>query len=178
MERQYWEVGKVAEIKSITRWWWAWNFDKEEEWLNQMADNGYALVGAKWIFYQFEKTEPGEYIIRIEYHKNRMEYINFIEELGAERISYYMGWNYYRRKSSLGEFDIFSDLKSKIEHLKGVERLILPLGVMNIGVGIMNSINITHIGFINLLLAAVLFYGYGCIKTKREGLEKERKLHE
>jgi len=168
----------MGEIKKVTRWWWAWNFDKEEEWLNNMANNGYALVGAKWIFYQFEKAEPGEYIIRIEYHKDSLEYVHFMEELGAERVAHYMGWNYYRRQSRLGEFDLFSDLKSKIEHLKSIERLILPLGIMNLGIGIMNSINITHIGFINLLFSTVIFYGYGCIKTKREVMEKEKRLRE
>ncbi len=168
----------MGEIKKVTRWWWAWNFDKEEEWLNNMAHSGYTLVDVKWIFYRFKKTEPDEYIIRLEYHENNPEYIHFMEDLGAERISHYMGWNYYRRKSSLGEFDIFSDLKSKIEHLKSIERLILPIGIMNIGIGIANSISITHIGFINLLLAALIFYGYGCIKTKREVMEKEMSLHE
>ena len=73
---------------------------------------------------------------------------------------------------------MFSDLKSKIEHLKSIERLILPLGIMNMGIGLINSINITHIGVINLLLSTLIFYGYGCIKTKREVMEKEKRLHE
>lgn len=167
----------MAEYKSMIRFWWAWKFDKEEEWLNQMADNGYTLVWTKWIFYKFEKTQPGEYIIRMEYHKNDPNYITFMQELGAERISYYLGWNYFRRKSELGSFDIFSDLKSKINHFRRIEQLLLPLGLMNIGVGIMNSVN-AHIGFLNLLLAVLIFYGLGCIRTRREILEKEERLHE
>lgn len=168
----------MAEIKKITRWWWAWNFDKEEEWLNEMADNGYALVDAKWISYWFEKTEPGEYIVRLEYQKNNFEYLSFMKELGAERVSYYMGWNYFRRKSALGEFDLFSDLKSKIDHLKRIEQLILPLGILNIGSGIINSINNSPIGLLNLLVGSIIFYGYGCIKTKKEVMEREKRLHE
>lgn len=168
----------MAETKNVIKWWWAWKYDKEEEWLNNMANNGYALKYAKFIFYQFEKTMPGEYIIRIEYHKNNSDYISFMEELGAKRVSYYMGWNIFRRKSELGEFDIFSDLKSKIGHLKRIEQLLLPIGIMNIGIGIVNSINTIPIGVINLLLAALLFYGYGCVKTKRELLEKEERLLE
>ncbi len=33
----------MNEKKTIHRWWWAWNFDKEEQWLNEMAMEGWAL---------------------------------------------------------------------------------------------------------------------------------------
>lgn len=29
-----------AETKTVFRWWWEWDFDKEEQWLNQMAQSG------------------------------------------------------------------------------------------------------------------------------------------
>lgn len=168
----------MGEIIKKVKFWWAWQFDKEEEWLNEMAEQGYTLVRAKWIFYWFEKTEPGEYIIRLEYQSNDPGYVSFMKEMGAERVSYHMGWNFFRRKSNLGEFNLFSDLKSKIAHLKRIEQLLLPLEIMNVGIGIMNSINVPHIGYLNLLLACLICYGHGCVKTKREILEKEKRLHE
>ena len=168
----------MAEIKKVTRWWWAWNFDQEEAWLNRMAEDGYALTDARWIFFRFEKTEPGEYIIRLEHHPRDAKYIDFMEELGAEHISESVGWNYYRRKSSLGDFRIFSDLKSRIDHLRSIERLMLLLGIANIGVGVANSFSTTPLGSINLLVAALIFYGFGCVKTKRTMLETEKLLHE
>ena len=30
--------------KVIRKWFWAWNFEKEEEWLNEMSAKGLALV--------------------------------------------------------------------------------------------------------------------------------------
>ena len=32
-----------AETKTVFRWWWAWDFDKEEQWLNQMAQFGWLI---------------------------------------------------------------------------------------------------------------------------------------
>lgn len=168
----------MGEIIKMTKWWWAWNFDKEEEWLNEMAEKGYALIDAWACFYTFEKTEPGEYIIRLEYQNEGVDYLDFLKDIGAERVARYAGWNFFRRKSSLGPFDIYSDLSSKIAHLKKIERLLAALGFMNLGVGIINTINVPHIGYINLFLAAIIFYGYGCVKTKRDVLEREKNLHE
>ena len=28
------------ERKTITKWFWVWQFEKEEEWLNEMSANG------------------------------------------------------------------------------------------------------------------------------------------
>lgn len=175
----------MSERMKITKLWWTWNFDKEEEWLNEMAEQGYALVSAKWCFYEFERTEPGEYIIRLEFQKEDPKYLSFMNDIGAERISYWFGWNYYRRKSELGEFDLFSDLKSKINHLKRIEGILLPVGLLNIGAGLINIANavnfatgVVWIGIISMFMAGLCFYGYGCVKTKREILEKELRLHE
>ena len=48
----------------IRKWFWAWDFDKEEAWLNEMASEGLALVSVGWCRYEFEPCEPGEYIVR------------------------------------------------------------------------------------------------------------------
>ena len=31
--------------KTIRKWFWTWDFEKEEKWLNEMAAQGLALVG-------------------------------------------------------------------------------------------------------------------------------------
>ena len=35
----------------IRKWFWAWEFDKEEQWLNDMAAKGKALVSARYATY-------------------------------------------------------------------------------------------------------------------------------
>ena len=49
---------------------WAWNFDKEEKWLNEMAAKGLCLISVGLFRYDFEDCEPGEYQIRMQLLKN------------------------------------------------------------------------------------------------------------
>ncbi|MBQ3859711.1 MAG: DUF2812 domain-containing protein, partial [Clostridia bacterium] len=46
---------------TVRKWFWGWDFDKEEAWLNEMAAKGLALVSVGLGRYEFEETEPGEY---------------------------------------------------------------------------------------------------------------------
>lgn len=102
----------MNEKKTIHRWWWAWNFDKEEQWLNEMAMEGWALYDTGFCVYHFEKTEPGEYMIRLEMHKPDYAYEAFMEETGAQHVGRQVQWAYFRKKASQGSFDIFSDIDS------------------------------------------------------------------
>ena len=56
----------MAERKTIYKLWFVWDYDKEERWLNEMASNGWALVDVGFCRYTFERSEPGEYSIRLE----------------------------------------------------------------------------------------------------------------
>ena len=55
---------------TMHKWFWIWDFDKEEQWLNQMAANGKALVHTGFCTYEFEDCTPGEYIYRLELLEN------------------------------------------------------------------------------------------------------------
>lgn len=176
----------MNEKKTVHRWWWAWNFDKEEQWLNEMAMEGWALYDTGFCVYHFEKTEPGEYIIRLEMHKRDYAYESFMEETGAQHVGRQVQWAYFRKKASQGSFDIFSDIDSRISHLDKIIKLFLIIallnlisGSINILIGITASVPINQIGGIaNFLVAYPLLYGMGLIQGKKDFLEKERFLHE
>ncbi|MBQ1532501.1 MAG: DUF2812 domain-containing protein [Solobacterium sp.] len=166
-------------MKTFYRLFWVWDFDKEEQWLNEMAEQGWVLDSYQICRYTFVNCEPGEYIIRMEMHGGfDPGYIEFMEDTGAELIAKFFGWMYFRRKAEFGEFNIFSDIDSKISHLKGIANLLMIIGFMNIIIGIANSILPVHMGFINLLCAALLMYAVGRIHGKIEALRQERRLHE
>ena len=168
----------MRERKTVTKWFWVWDFEKEEDWLNEMAMEGWALVSVGFLTYTFERCEPGEYIIRLEMHGYDDSYLSFMEDMGAEYIGRVFKWIYFRRASELGQFDIFSDIDSKIAHLKNIYTMILLIGIGNLLIGLGNSVNRLGIGWINLLVASLLMYGCGVIKGKIDYLEKERKLRE
>ena len=60
----------MTERKMVRKWFWAWEFDKEEQWLNDMAAQGLALVDVGFCRYEFEECPPGEYQIRLELLEN------------------------------------------------------------------------------------------------------------
>ena len=169
----------MAERKTVHKWLWVWDFEKEERWLNEMAMDGWALCKVGFGKYVFERTQPGEYIIRLELHQHDEHYIEFMHDTGAEVAGRLFAWVYFRRKSELGPFDIFSDIDSKIAHLNKIGRMLGVIGGANLGIGVMNSFNPSvRIGWVNLLCATLLMYGLGRIHGKKEALENERELRE
>lgn len=164
--------------KVIRKWFWVWDFEKEEQWLNEMAESGWALEKVGFCKYTFVRCEPGEYIIRLEMHDNDENYMAFMNEIGAEYIGQIVKWIYFRRRASEGPFDIFSDVDSRITHLDGIGKFLLIIGMMNLVIGIINSIYGITFALVNLVCATLLMYGLGRIHGKKEALERERELHE
>ncbi len=168
----------MSERKTTYKLLFVWNFEKEEQWLNEMAVEGWALVDVGFCRYIFEKSEPGEYTVRLEMHSEGDSYIDFMKETGAEYIGRVFNWIYFRKKTEDGTFNIFSDIDSKIKHLDKIGKLLAMVGFLNLFIGVINTFNPTHVGVINLLCATLLMYGLGRIHGKKESLEKEREIHE
>ena len=165
------------ETKKVTKWYWVWDYEKEELWLNAMAQEGWALQRVGFATYWFERTEPGEYIVRLECRKKDEGYVSFVTDMGAEYVGRIAMWVYFRRKSELGPFELNGDLDSRIAQLTTINRFILPIGILNLGIGLINM-RYNSASVANLLCAAVLAYAYGRIQGKKEELQRERQLHE
>mgnify|MGYP004595494347 CR=1 FL=1 len=170
----------MSETKTLHKLFWVWEFEKEERWLNEMAQEGWALQNAGFCTYTFEKCEPGEYIVRLEMIDNSQSFQSFMEELGAEGVGKCVRWAYFRRKTELGEFDMFSDIDSRISHLNQIGKMLFLLCMANIVIGITSCTGAisSRLGWLNLLCAALVAYGIGRIHGMRDGLEKDRSLHE
>lgn len=167
------------ECKTVRKWFWVWDFDKEDQWLNEMALSGWVLDSVGFCRYTFIKSEPGEYTVRLEMHDPDDEYIAFMEETGAEYIGRMVKWIYFRKKAVEGPFEIFSDIDSRISQLDKISKLTAALGFANLAIGLANSFNpVTNIGWVNLIVCAVLMYALGRIHSKKEVLEKERMVRE
>ena len=118
----------------IHKLFWAWEFDKEEKWLNEMSAKGLQLSDVGLFRYVFKEGLPGEYVYRLEMlkhwprHPESAQYIRFIEEMRAEHIGSLMSWVYFRKKAEDGGFDLFSDIDSRIRHLN---RILALIGVLS-----------------------------------------------
>ena len=166
------------ERKTVWKLFFVWDFEKEEAWLNEMAAQGWVLCNVGYCRYEFERCDPDSYVIRLEMHSPDEEYIRFMTETGAEYIGRVIQWIYFRKAAELGPFDLFSDIDSRISHLKRISRTLLVIALINLMLGVINSQGYSHLGWVNLLVASLLTYGLGRIHGKTEVLEKERQLRE
>ena len=167
----------MTERKKIHKIFFAWEFEKEERWLNEMSMEGWALEKASFGTYRFTRCEPGEYIIRMELN-SAPDYRRFVEEAGGEYIGSCVNWVYFRRRADLGEFKLQSDLDSRIAHFDRIGRTLGLIGSANLLIGMVNTLNGLSFAWINLLCATLLMYGLGRIHGKKDALKDERILHE
>ena len=168
----------MASRRTIYKWFWVWDFEKEEEWLNEMAMNGWTLTAVGFCNYTFVKTEPGEYNIRMEMRPHDDGYLEFLRENGVEYVGRILQWHYYRKKTSLGPFELYSDIESRIQHMDRIGKMLFAIGMANLLIGIANSIGPSRLGWINLLCATLLMYALGRIQGRKDELKKESILHE
>ena len=167
------------ERKIIKKWIWVWDFDREEQWLNTMAQSGWVLDKVGFCRYEFIPCEPGEYTVRLEMRDHDEAYLGFMAETGAEYVGRVMKWIYFRKKTELGAFELFSDIDSRIAYLNNMCRTLRGVGIANLLIGLANSINpYVPLGWINLLAATLLMYALGRIEGKKEALEQDRLLLE
>ena len=166
------------ERKIVKKWIWIWDFDKEEHWLNTMAQSGWVLDKVGFCRYEFIPCEPGEYTVRLEMRNHDEGYLSFMAETGAEYVGRVMKWIYFRKKTELGAFELFSDLESRIAYLNQMCQMLRGVGLANLVIGVGNSFSPSHIGWLNLLVATLCMYALGRIEGKKEALEKDRLLME
>ena len=177
--------------RRIHKWFWVWDFDKEEKWLNEMAAKGLALASVGFCRYEFEDCVPGEFKICLEFLENKFKraenekYVEFLEETGAEHVGTFCGWAYFRKRAAEDDFRLFSDNTSRIRHLT---RIIGPIAFvlgLNLFVGCYNLSlyffwhhGFSLYGIVNLLIAAFGSIGLTRLVRKRKKLKSEQQLFE
>lgn len=178
--------------KVIHKLFFAWDFEKQEKWLNEMSAKGLNLDGVGFCKYIFEEGMPGEYIYRLELlekgptHAESEQYIRFLEDTGVEYVGSITRWVYFRKKAADGEFDLFSDIDSRIKHLN---RLTSSFGVLAIAEFLISLSNLIvffsngyrpnmYIGLLTIAAGLLLTFGFCRIAMRTRKLKKERILRE
>lgn len=172
------------------RLFWAWDFDREEDWLNAWAARGLALVDVCGIRYVFEEGAPGECEYRLELLEHATSnaesrcYLDFLRDLDIECIGSYGRWTYLRRPRDGAPFDLFSDIDSKIAHLRRIEVLVLTVLLVQVT----TAASLLHRGGflpemlpIAVLWAAIMILmacGFVRIARKLRRLKRERAVRE
>ncbi len=164
------------------------DFEAEEAWLNQMAAKGLHLAQYAFPTYFFEQGQPGEYTYRLELlehmpsHPESQVYIEFLEDTGVECVATHFRWAFFRKPTSEGPFQLFTDAALKIQHYKRLIALFAIIGGANLLIGLFN---LGHqpgpyrwISLLNIGLAA--FIGYFGLRygSRLQSLRKQQQITE
>lgn len=128
--------------------------DKETEWLNSMAQDGWAMTGFFGGFYIFDPCEKGSYLYQVDFTDRFFsvsnDYREFMQEMGAEIVANWGFWIILRKPASEGRFELYSDVDSQIEHYTKIRKLFKFAAILEV---ICLSIEL-------LVAAGGAFFGY------------------
>lgn len=180
--------------RTVQKWFWVWDFEKEEQWLCDMAARGLALVAVGFGKYEFEECSPGEYDVRMEFlahkptHPESVNYLSFLEEMGVEHVGSVQKWIYLRKKKESGPFLLHSDNSSRIKHLSRVIQFISLLAWLNLYIGCYNLYLyffnpspvswINLLGILNLIVAVISGWGAFRLMKRRKKMRRDADLFE
>ncbi len=142
-----------------------WDKDKEEVWLNALAKEGWALESFFLGHYRFAPCQRGEYVYRIDLlehitsTKPALEYIRFVEETGAEYLCGWGRWAFFRKKTSEGPFELYTDTPSQIEQYKKIRLMMGICASVELWFSyvLLTTILNDHASFSTYFFAALLF---------------------
>lgn len=120
--------------KIVKKWFWAWNDDKEEIFLEEKAAEGYKLVGVSLGKYIFIEDEPKKIKYQLDFKglskMNEAEYLQLYEDAGWECISRLGSWYYFAQEydDETPDISIFNDNKSRLQKYRRIILFLLITG--------------------------------------------------
>jgi len=112
--------------KIVRKWFWAWNDDKEEIFLEEMAAKGFRLVNVSMGKYTFIEDESKKIKYQLDFKgltkMKEDEYIQLYEDAGWENVKRYGGWYYFAKEydEESPDISIFNDNKSRLEKYRRI----------------------------------------------------------
>ena len=132
--------------------------DAETNWLNEMSEKGWAFKSFFAGFYTFEKCEEGKYAYQIDFGEVSDEYREFMKEAGIEIVQTWGWWVILRKPASEGEFELYTDVESSIEHYSKIRRMFKIATVIEI-ICLWMEIMAATIGKVSYAVPAAFFIG-------------------
>jgi len=151
------------------KWFWAWEDEKEEAWLREMAQNGWHLVQVSFPnVYTFEQGAPRDVVYRLDFftrHLDKANYLQLFSDAGWEHFGEYGSWQYFRKEVVPGEADeIFTDNESKAKKYQRI-LVFLVLFFSTLGIILSDRFSQSRSGFYQALMyflvvmLALMLYG-------------------
>lgn len=117
----------------IFKWWWAWEYQRIENWLEEMESNGHKLVETrgKGLFFYFERCQPTKARYCIDYQsKLTPDYVTLVRDDGWELYQIGMGWYILRKQYEDERPELYTDFESLIARNKTLLAIVLIATLM------------------------------------------------
>jgi len=124
------------------RWFWPWQDEQEEAWLESMAGEGWRLssVGLLGV-YDFYASEPERVVYRLDYMPTKSmkefgEYQQMFVDAGWTYVGEMSNWRYWCKVMEPGESDdIFTDRESKARKYRRVLAFLVLIFILLLVLG-------------------------------------------
>ncbi len=118
--------------KSVTKAFFAWEDEKEEKWLEQMAAEGWKLISVAPYVYHFERSAPEKVVFRLDYKltndKDYQEYLGLFKDSGWELFATFSNWHYFKINPENHETpEIYNSGKAKAQKYRRLLTGLIPL---------------------------------------------------
>lgn len=150
----------------MTRFKMFFDKDKETQWLNDMADQGWAMKSFFAGFYTFEACEKGQYRYQIDFVDKLCnvsdDYRGFMTDAGIEVVQTWGFWVYLRKPARDGEFLLYTDVDSQIGHYTKIQRMLKIVTIFELLCLFLEILSATRLNnplfyvFVFLLMAIVI----------------------
>ena len=159
-----------------------WDKDAETKWLNEMAQQGWAMTSFFAGFYTFEECAKGKWSYQIDFGEKFFrcteDYRDFMREAGIEIVQNWGYWIILRKPADEGEFQLYTDVESSIEHYSKILKMFKVVGIVEILCfflelcAALNGVQFAWVyAFIILALGVAIINA--CVKTKNTIRELE-----
>jgi len=112
----------------VFKWWWAWDYEKIEDWLEKMESGGLRLVQTsfKGTYFHLEKCVPTKARYCIDFQtKLTPDYMTIINDDGWRLYQIGMGWYILRKEYQDERPNLYTDFEALIARNKFLLRLII-----------------------------------------------------
>jgi hypothetical protein len=115
----------MNEIVKKFRIFFAWQDNKEAEWLREMAQSGLHFEQYFFFIYTFRRGKPQDIVYQLDFFfdtkTDKNEYLQFFADDGWELVSEFSGWHYFRKPFRDGENTrIYTDKDSLIQKYRKI----------------------------------------------------------
>jgi len=124
-------------IKRVFKYYTIADWEREQNWLTEMASQGWRFLKTNGFFYTFERWEPENVAYRLDYsglrEGDRGDYYAMLRDYGWEYLQDINGFSYFRKPAdgvSKEELELFSDGESRIKMIKKFLVAKMPLAYL------------------------------------------------